>query len=93
MPEAPMPEGGPAQPAEAGGVEEAIAQTGTNLAKFSQLPDLPDNARAAAQAALEAFQAFADALSGGGEAPAEPGVVTPEQGGSNAQPLGMGRPR
>lgn len=97
MPEAPVPQGGPASPAEGGGVAEAIVKTDETLAKLAQAslqnPQIPDEAKAAIQASLEAFRSFSTLLTqGGGQGPQQ-GTVSPEQGASDAQPVGMGRPR
>lgn len=102
MPEAPVPEGGAPMPEQGGGAAEAVAKVGEVLQKLAESatsnPEVPDEAKTAIQASLEAFQAFADALSGGGgssgpQPQPEQGVTTPEQGASGAQPMSMGRPR
>jgi hypothetical protein len=91
MPEAPMAAPAPAQD---GGAEEAISQAGSTLSKLVEDPGLPEEAKAAFKAALEAFSAGVSALTGGGSGPQpEQGVVTPEQGASGAVPMSHGGPR
>lgn len=95
-PEGPMPEGAPApeQAPQGGGAEEAIKNLGEGLSSLVQAmgedPAIPEEAKGAFQAALEAFTAGAQAMSGGGGA-APQGAVTPEQGASGAMPESMGR--
>ena len=65
---------------------QAIAEA---LAGITQSPDVPEQAKAAFQASLEAFQAGLEILQGGGAAePHQPsGPVSMEQGASGAQPI------
>lgn len=98
-PEGPMPQDG--APAESGGgVEEVIQDIGMKLTKlsevFGQNEQFPPELKEALMTATQAYEAFASGLSqmAGGGAPegASPGAVSPEQGGSGAQPMSMGRP-
>ncbi len=91
MPEAPMTPGTPPDDATGGGdINAAINQLGEGLAKIAG-SDLPPEAKKAFDAALQAFTAGAQILSGGGSQAA--GATTPEQGASGAQPMSMQRPQ
>lgn len=99
-----MPEQGPAQATsgipgaaqeeqrEPGGdVAGQVAQLGSQLEQFVSAiseADAPDEAKQAFAAALEAFKAGFEALSGGGGQGG--GVATPEQGASGAVPMSHG---
>lgn len=99
MPEVPVPaEGAPPEEA-GGGITQALVETDKSLFKISQLvgqnPEVPDEVKAAFQAALDAYRQGLSALTGGGEggsAPA-PANASVEQGASGAQPMSMQRPR
>lgn len=87
-----MPEGNmPASPA------EALAETGSKLqelvAAITQDPQVPDGAKAAFAAALDAFSKGTEALQGGGAEQEAPEAVTMEQGASGAKPQSMQRPQ
>jgi len=100
MPDAPMP--GAAAPAAGeggGGVAEAIVGLDSGLSKLAKAtldnPQVPDSAKAKIQAAVDAFRAFTDELTGGGgEEPAPdagPGTV-PAMAGAGGVPVSHGRP-
>lgn len=99
MPDAPMP--GAAAPAAGeggGGVADAIVGLDAGLAKLAKAsienPQIPEGAKQAIQAALDAFRSYTDALTGGGEAPApEPGPANvPAMAGASGVPMSHGRP-
>lgn len=93
MPESPVQEN-PAEQAhdaqeQGPDAAEAVNAVGETLAKLSQDPSVPDEAKAAFGKAMELVKAGLDALQGGGQGG---GAVTPEQGASGAIPVSHGRP-
>ena len=100
MPEAPVP--AQAAPAAGGdsGVADAIMGLEAGLSKLAKSsadnPNIPEGAKAAIQASLQAFQAFTSELTGGGgeaAAPAPaPGGAVPAMGGPAGVPMSHGRP-
>lgn len=101
MPDAPMPkppggdpEGSPAEESSESPAD-ILSEAGDALKKavdaITQDPSVPDDAKKAFSAAMDAFMQGAQILQGGGQAQA-PGPATPEQGASGAQPMSMQRP-
>jgi hypothetical protein len=84
---APAPE---APPAEGGDTEALLQAMGEGLTKLTSDPGVPEEAKAAFAAALEAYTAGVEALKGGGGASAP---VPMDAGASGAQPMSMERPR
>jgi len=86
-----MEQAPPAQQGGGGGVTEALVETDKNLAAIAAVmaknPKVPDEVKAAFQAATESFRqglAAVSEMAGGGQEPAPggPGAVAPEAGGS-----------
>lgn len=76
-----------------GGLGDALKSLGQGLSAVSQDESVPESARAAFSAALEAFQQGLAALEGGEPEAGPSEVVTPEQGASKgAVPMTHGRP-
>ncbi len=86
-----------------GGIVEVLTQTDKNLFQIAKAVSangqIPDEIKQAFQTALESFRQGLQAMTGGGGAPGGqppqgegPGVVSPEQGASGAQPMSMRRP-
>lgn len=71
-------------PAQGGG--DPLADVQSKLAEVAGQEGLPEEAKAAFTAALEAFAAGLEAMKGGGE-PQGPAAVSPEQGASGAVPM------
>lgn len=87
MPMAQEPQGAP--PAEGGGddLKAKVAQLDGDFTSFVEMAlqaGVPDSAKAKLSSALEGWKSALAELSGegGGEEPANPGAITPEQGGS-----------
>ncbi len=78
-----------------GGVAEAIVKVDEMLAKIAaasaENPEVSDGAKQAIAASLDAFRAFSEQLTGGGEAPAAAGQV-PADAGARGVPMTHGRP-
>lgn len=82
------------EPAEQpGGAEEALKSLGAGLAAVSQDESVPEEAKAAFQAAHDAFQKGLALLEGGGEE-AGPNETLPMEAGASkgAVPVSHGRP-
>ncbi len=87
-------------PAQGGGVAEKIVGLDADLAKLATLaaenPQVPEDAKAALQASLDAFRQFTQLITGPGAqggAPADPSAPVPmEAGTSGAMPVSHGRP-
>lgn len=79
-----------------GGVAEAIVGLDAGLAKLAKAslenPQIPEGAKQAIQASLEAFRAFTDELTGGGQEPAAGPGMQSAMGGAQGVPLNPGRP-
>jgi hypothetical protein len=74
-------------------MEEQLASLGQGLEAVANDPSVPDEAKAAFQAALEAFKSGFELMAAGGGKPQDPsGPVSPEQGVSNSVPVSHGRP-
>ena len=99
MPDAPMPPQGADPSAEESQEPQdpasVLAEAGDSLQKavmlITQDKSVPDEAKKAFAAALDAFSQGAQLLQGGG-APDAGGPVSPEQGASGAQPMSMQKP-
>ena len=72
-------------PAQGGG--DPLADVQSKLAAIASQEGLPEKARVAFAAAVEAFSAGLEAVNGGGEEPQGPAAVVPEQGASGAVPM------
>ena len=76
---------------------DAIVGLDAGLSKLAAAtadnPNVPDSAKAKIQAAVDAFRAFTDELTGGGEPAPEggPGTV-PAMAGAGGVPVSHGRP-
>lgn len=79
-------------PAQGGGLAQALKSLGQGLAAVSQDEQVPEGARAAFAASLQAFEEGMAALQGGEQAPAPSEPVSMEQGASGAVPVSHGRP-
>jgi hypothetical protein len=80
-------------PAQGGGVADALKTLGQGLSAATQDESVPEEARAAFSAALEAFSQGMSILEGGGQAPSPSEPVSMEQGASKgAVPMSHGRP-
>ncbi len=75
-------------------MQEQLASLGQALEAVASDPSVPEEAKAAFQAALEAFKSGFE-LMGASEAasPESTGTVTPEQGASDSVPMNHGRMR
>lgn len=92
---APAPQEGGAS---GGGITEVLQQLDAGLYKvattLAQSQGAPEEAKAAFQAASQAFRQGIEILTGGGQGQAPQQTTTPEQGGNpNAVPVSHGRPQ
>lgn len=97
MPDSPVAPGASAPGSGGSGVTEAIVGIDAGLAKLAKAsaenPEIPDGAKASIQAALDAFRAFTDELTGGSEAAPEPEAgQVPAMAGARGVPMSHGRP-
>ena len=76
-------------------MEEQLASLGQGLEAVANDPSVPEEAKAAFQAALEAFKSGFEMMAGEASEPTpEPvATTTPEQGASGAMPMSHGRAR
>jgi hypothetical protein len=94
--QAPAEAGGQPAQEQGGGIVEALTGLDKGLFQITtavtENPQVPEEAKAAFQSALQAFRKGLEMLTSGGGQPAPSGPVTPEQGVSGAQPMSHGRP-
>lgn len=95
MPDSPVAPGAPAPGADGGGgVADAIVGLDAGLSKLAKAtldnPGVPDSAKAKIQAAVDAFRAFTDELTGGGgeeAGPAPQSAPVPAMAGPGGVPM------